>query len=285
LSGSWLANGKDVDVQKAFKVFQLDSRLDHLLKIIEIGMRFAEDESALPSLLEGNQGSAPDTVGGMTLLTNNANSVLRRLVKQFDDQLTDRHITRYFNWHMQHSENEAIKGDFQIDARGSSVLMVRDLQKQALMASGQFVLHPQLAAFHKNKGYDWLRTMYESNHITPDSILEPEDKIPGIIERMDKAASQQPQDPRIAVAQITSQVKGAELKQDADNAERDRQHDLQMAQLKHQTAMLDYANKSNQTLETIKARLAEVALKEQGSNQRQARELQHAATSESGMGI
>lgn len=281
----WLANGKDIDVNKAFRVFQLDSRLDHLLKIIEVGMRFAEDESSLPSLLEGNQGSAPDTVGGMTLLTNNANSVLRRLVKEFDDNITDRHITRYYNWHMQHSEDMSIKGDFQVDARGSSVLMVRDLQKQALMASGQFVLHPQLGPFHKRKGYDWLRSMYEANHITPDSILEGDDKIDGIIERMEKAASQQPQDPRIAAAQIKAAVDRQELQIDQQEGQAQRQHEIQMANLKYQTAMLDYATKSNQSLEQIKARLAEVTIKEQGADRRQERELAHAVSSPTGMGI
>ena len=64
---------------------------------------------------------------------NNATSVLRRLAKRFDDYMTRPHIQRYFDWMMVYSDDESIKGDFEIDVRASSALVERDAQQQFLL--------------------------------------------------------------------------------------------------------------------------------------------------------
>lgn len=87
----------------------------------------------MPAMLQGIRGDAPETLGGMQMQNNNASSVLRRLAKRFDDYVTEPHITRYYEWMMQHSEREEIKGDFQIDVRASSALVERDAQQQFLL--------------------------------------------------------------------------------------------------------------------------------------------------------
>ena len=75
-------------------------------------------------MLQGSQGGVtPDTVGGMQMLLNNTNVVLRRLVKNFDDMVTKPHIRRYYDYNMAYNENEEVKGDFNILARGSSALL------------------------------------------------------------------------------------------------------------------------------------------------------------------
>ena len=64
---------------------------------------------------------------------NNATSVLRRLAKRFDDYVTRPHIQRYFDWMMAYSDDESIKGDFDIEVRASSALVERDAQQQFLL--------------------------------------------------------------------------------------------------------------------------------------------------------
>jgi hypothetical protein len=70
-----------------------------------------EDSTGLPMLLQGQLGKAPDTVGGMTMLNNNASAVLRRLARTFDDCVTEPHIRRYYAWLLQYGEDDE-KGDF-----------------------------------------------------------------------------------------------------------------------------------------------------------------------------
>lgn len=269
----WYANEEVGDIRQAFATFQFQTRMEELLKIIEWAGKFSEDESSMPALMEGNQGAAPDTVGGMTLLMNNANTVLRRLVKMYDDQITDPHVSRYYDWHMTYNEDESIKGDYQIDARGSSVLLIRDIQKQSLIQIGNYVVAPQFAPFHKRGGYDWLRTMYEANHIQPDEVLEPDDQIDGILKRIAEQANQQPQDPRIAVAQMKQEFDAFRLKAEQDEAQRQRAHDEKMKTLDVQMKLAEHAAKRGISLEQAKKELAALTIKENAATARQEREL------------
>lgn len=248
----WQAKDGTEDVQKAFQVHQVDSRVPHIMQVIDRALQFSEDESSMPAIMEGSQRQAPEQVGVANLLNNNANTVMRRLVKEIDDNITDSHITRYYDWNMQYNEDESIKGDYHVDARGTSVLLVRDGQRQILLQIGQFVLHPVLGRFHKRSGFDWLKAVYESNHVDYEGILIDDSEVEGILNQMAeeaKAAQEKPQDPRMAVAQLNAEVKSQELNIDKEENERQRQHDREMLQMKLNVEMMRYANEKNVTIE------------------------------------
>lgn len=152
VDGSWtLRPGKvwraetssDVpDVRGAFASFAVTSVQSELMNIINFALKMAEDTTGMPAMLQGIRGDAPNTLGGMQMQNNNATSVLRRLAKRFDDYMTRPHIQRYFDWMMAYSEDESIKGDFQIDVRASSALVERDAQQQFLMSLLQASANP-----------------------------------------------------------------------------------------------------------------------------------------------
>lgn len=132
---AWRAEpGADVqDVRKAFNSFVVPSVQNELMNIINFALKMAEDTTGMPAMLQGIRGDAPNTLGGMQMQNNNATSVLRRLAKRFDDYMTRPHIQRYFDWMMSYSDDESIKGDFEIDVRASSALVERDAQQQFLL--------------------------------------------------------------------------------------------------------------------------------------------------------
>lgn len=121
------------DVRAAFNAFVVPSVQTELMNIIQFALKMAEDTTGMPAMLQGIRGDAPNTLGGMQMQNNNATSVLRRLAKRFDDYMTKPHIQRYFDWMMQYSDDESIKGDFQIEVRASSALVERDAQQQFLL--------------------------------------------------------------------------------------------------------------------------------------------------------
>ncbi|WP_416406518.1 hypothetical protein RCH27_08520 [Paracidovorax citrulli] len=126
--------GADVpDVTKAFASFTVNSVQAELMNIINFALKMAEDTTGMPAMLQGIRGDAPNTLGGMQMQNNNATSVLRRLAKRFDDYMTRPHIQRYFDWMMTYSDDESIKGDFEIEVRASSALVERDAQQQFLL--------------------------------------------------------------------------------------------------------------------------------------------------------
>jgi hypothetical protein len=121
------------DVRGAFASFVVPSVQTELMNIINFALKMAEDTTGMPAMLQGIRGDAPNTLGGMQMQNNNATSVLRRLAKRFDDYVTRPHIQRYFDWMMTYSDDESIKGDFEIEVRASSALVERDAQQQFLM--------------------------------------------------------------------------------------------------------------------------------------------------------
>lgn len=121
------------DVRAAFSAFVVPSVQAELMNIINFCLKMAEDTTGMPAMLQGIRGDAPNTLGGMQMQNNNATSVLRRLAKRFDDYVTRPHIQRYFDWMMSYSDDESIKGDFEIEVRASSALVERDAQQQFLL--------------------------------------------------------------------------------------------------------------------------------------------------------
>lgn len=203
----WLAKDELDDVSKAFSVFEFNSHLNELLAIANAAMQFADGEANMPQLMGGEKGTAPETVGGMVMLYNNANTVLRQRVKLFDDGITRPHISRYYDWKMANDPDPKIKGDFEVDARGSTALIERDIQNQALLNLANITNNARYAPHLRER--DELKAILKAFKINPEEIMKPEDQV----EQEQAAAAEQgaPQDPRVASAQIKAEVDMAKI--------------------------------------------------------------------------
>lgn len=139
----WYAADDTVDVNRVFAQFSIDSHQAELDNILQLAIRFADDVTQLPLLMQGDQ--APhitQTAQGMSLLYNASTVVLRRTIKFYDDYVTVPLIKRFYEWNMQFNPKESIKGDFKIIARGSSTLLDKEQQSQALDMAMQFASTP-----------------------------------------------------------------------------------------------------------------------------------------------
>jgi len=225
----------------------------------------------------GQIGPAAETVGGMTLLANNASTVLRRMARTFDDCITEPHIRRYYEWLMVYGEDEETKGDFVVDARGSSALVERDLQNQAVMQMAQLVMNP---AFGINP-QKWFEEACRVQRLDPKRFTFSEEEK---AQQQQAAAQQQPATaPQVEAAkikaevdmqkaQISAEVQQMRIKTDTDRdvayvqaqGNRDSiqaQAKMQELELKRELAMLEYANANQIQLTEVKARLAETGMK------------------------
>ena len=203
----WLAKDDLADVRQAFSVFEFNSHLQELLSIAQAAMQFADMESGMPQIMGGEQGSAPETVGGMVMLYNNANAVLRQRVKLYDDAVTRPHISRYYDWKMANDPDPDIKGDFEVDARGSTALIERDIQNQALLNLANITNNPRYIPHLKER--EELKAILKAFKVNPEELLKPEDQVAQ--EQQAQAEQGAPQDPRIAAAQIKAQVDMAKI--------------------------------------------------------------------------
>lgn len=203
----WLAKDDMEDVRQAFSVFEFNSHLQELLAIAQAAMQFADMESSMPQIMGGEQGSAPETVGGMVMLFNNANGVLRQRVKLYDDYITKPHLARYYDWKMANDPDPKIKGDFEIDARGSTALIERDIQNQALLNLANITNNPRYIPHLKER--EELKAILKAFKVNPEEMMKPEDQVK---QEMEAQAQQgAPADPRIAVAEMNMQAKTMDI--------------------------------------------------------------------------
>ena len=259
-------NGSARTVQEAMAVFSIPSNQAELANIIEFGLRMADEVTGLPLLLQGERGSSPDTVGGMQMLMQSASIVLKRLAKQFDDKYIRPQLRAWYDWNMQHSDNQAIKGDLQIDARGASELAARDQANQFLMIAGQLVANPQFGINPKKL----FAEMAQANHYDPRKIQYSEEEIKQMQE-------QQPAPPpQIAVAQMRSQDADKEREFKAAEAEKERQFEMLMSQFEAQIKQAEAEGHKELSIADIRARLADSAMKARNQQQLLAAELVHA---------
>lgn len=258
--------GNARSAQEAMAVFTIPTMQAEISNIIEFGLRMADEVSGLPLLMQGERGSAPETVGGMQMLMQSASIVLKRLAKQFDDYYTRPALRAWYNWNMQHSDDEAIKGDLQIDARGASELAARDQANQFLMVAGQFVANPAFGIDPKKL----FKEMAGANHFDARKIQFTDEEI--------QQQQQQPPapPPQVAVAQIRAESEQAKLQFEAQENEKDRQFEAYMAQLDAELKQMEASGQQQISVANMRAKLADSAMKERSKQQLLAAELVHA---------
>lgn len=263
----WLFNGgPDESVSDAFTQVEFEMHQSELQNIINLGAQLADAETATPMITQGEQGSAPETVGGMQMLLNSANVVLRRLVKQFDDYVTKRHIRRYYDYNMAYNPDDKIKGDMEVDARGSSALLVRDIQNQAftnLLAAGSNPIYGKYIDPKK-----LFEKALAAQHVQPQDVMKSDDQIKAEEEAQ---AKNPPMDPRIQAAMITAQGRAAESKARAEGdlseiglrreiANQNATYQMERLTMERELALLKYATDQQITLDQAKKDLAIAAM-------------------------
>ncbi|MFT6773586.1 MAG: hypothetical protein ACJA1L_001296 [Paracoccaceae bacterium] len=189
----WLRNGEmSLSNAKPFDQFQVNSALGEMLAIVDRLTKVLDEVSGNPAFAEGDQGAGvTKTAQGMALLTSAGNIVFRKIVKQFDDDVPATLIRRFVDWNMQFSDREEIKGDHTIIARGSSVLLVREMHAQNLIAmADRYGTHPVFGPMLRDGGLPLLRQIVKAHMLTADEILLTDDEFKKLLKDMAEQADE-----------------------------------------------------------------------------------------------
>ncbi len=131
----WYRSGGD-EAYSAIKVHKVPSNGNDLIQIITMVRNFIDDETNLPSLISGQplEGGVPgsETASGMSMLMGAAQIVIKSVVKNIDDYLVKPLINSYYNFNMEWSNDDNIKGDMKIEAFGSSILVSKEIQSRQM---------------------------------------------------------------------------------------------------------------------------------------------------------
>lgn len=169
------------------------------------------------------------------MLMNSANTLFRRVVKNWDDDVTTRMIRAYYDWNMQFSDKQDIKGDYEVKARGTSVLLVREIQSQNLMVLAERMTgHPILGDLIKPEVV--ARMLVRSMMLDPADVVRSDEEV-----KLVQASRQQAPNPEVIRAK--SMLQAAQIKAETD---------IQVAQMNYDREMMSLAQRHNMELDKLK---------------------------------
>lgn len=172
----WLREGGD-SLAPLLRVHNLQSVSAELVEIIGMFRRFIDEETNLPTIFSGSKqpGGGRDTASGTKLLMTAANVVSRSIVKNIDKYAISPFITKLYNFNMQWSDDEEIKGDMKINAKGSSILMAQEVQATQMINMLNITNNPTDLQITKRDSM--LRKVAENSGINPDEVVKTKEEI------------------------------------------------------------------------------------------------------------
>ncbi len=234
----------------AIEVVQVPNNLAQLMQVMEVARKLADEEGMMPTIARGEQGShVTQTKGGMAMLMNSNNIIKRLAVKNWDDYVTVPNIQRMFDWNMEFNPDDTIKGDMKIVARGSSTLLIREMQAPNAAAIAQtWTVHPKLGPMVRERR---LAEIALKTNMMPADILKSEDEL-----KQEEMNRQPPPDPEMEKLKVQLQI-----------AQIDAQSRKDVANMNMETAMMRLAAEQKMTVEELRTRL-DIARQKSASDER-----------------
>lgn len=250
---NYAEDGDIDDVRKAFAFIEVPMKQVELANIIQMGLKWMEESTNMPMLLQGQQGTAPDRVGIVQILNQNASEFLRDLGSSYDDDVSEPHGGRYYDWLLQYGPDDE-KGEFVLDTRGASVNVERMLQDQELLKALQMSLNP---VFKKDPA-KFMDEYLASRHFDPEKFAYSDQDWQKVVEGMSRG------DPRVAVEQMKLQYADQQQQReqafDASENEKDRQSKAFIAMIDEQIASAEIGSVEAQVLAKMKTELAKTTI-------------------------
>lgn len=230
----WHMKDKTRSVHDVFGSHEISSHQAELANIFQVAKQIADDETSVPLVVQGESSNHAQTATGMSLLNNNANIILRRNIKVWDDNVTRPLLQRFYDWNMQFSEKDEIKGDFKIDARGSTALMEKEIQMQNMAGIMQISQSPAFAPITKFP--ELYRMALKHLHIPTGDVVMTDDEI----KEAQEARAKQPQQPEDPIAAATLEFKKQQQKDSNQHKQMDQQIKQKQLAIEEMRSKLDY---------------------------------------------
>lgn len=195
------------DMQKAIQMWNVPAEIQGGLAMSEFFQNFGDEVSA-PRFMQGSSQvkGAGETASGLSMLMGAVNVNLKDLVKDYDDNITAPFIEALYHWNMNFSQDPSIMGDFEIEARGSTALMAREIRSQKLLQAMQVTESPRFAP--RCDDDKLLRELFKSIEVDVD-LLKPKDQFQA--EQRQQMAAQAAEVAKAQVTEIMNEMRARGL--------------------------------------------------------------------------
>lgn len=198
----------------------MDVHIDQLMALFKMSNELIDQETQMPLIAQGEGHNAVNqTAQGTAMMLNAANTALRRHVKRFDDQITKPFIRMLYDYNMQYHNDDSVKGDYEVVARGTSALLEKEQQTQGMLQLWQMAENPLMKPWIDPEGL--VKEMAKLMRL-PKSVLKNKDQV-----EADAQNNPPQQDPRVAIENGKLELAKAEL----EMKQGDQQQNMALAKL------------------------------------------------------
>jgi hypothetical protein len=248
----WLLTDPTAKIGDALEFFNVPNTIPNIMPILQLARELAEEESAtLASPTQSPDNS--DTATGELIMRHASNTNLDFAAEEWDDQITEKTIRRYYAWNMQYNDKEEIKGTFVVDVKSSSEyknkqMYIRDLERLQMETSQ----NPNMAMVINTD--ELVKARLALMHLPSNKIIKSDEEIA----QAQQAAQNRP-DPNMMKLQIEAQqvqIDAGRLELDKAQAQFEMQHKTQLAQMEQEEKMgANQARMAEAQASVLKARL------------------------------
>lgn len=174
----WLRSGSGADATApAIRVNPVPSHTNEFLAMNEVLEKYGDEVTTIPRYMWGDNpgGGAGRTASGLSMMLGSANITIKDQVKNFDNGITKPFIAAMYHWNMQFNEDETIKGDFGVNAQGSSSLIAKEVYSNSLMQLANIAGSPQYANLIKPANI--LRSIVEVLDLDTKDLIKSDQEI------------------------------------------------------------------------------------------------------------
>lgn len=202
--------------QPAVRSIELPSRLSDLAGMADRFENNADEVTAIPRYMSGeNVGSgAAGTASGMSMLMGAANIVIKDLISAWDEGVTRPFLTALYRWNMQFHKDGAIKGDFDVKARGTASLVAKEVRARQLNEFAAMTANPMDAPYIKRDKLNRMRA--EANEL--GDVVKTEDEVNEEANNPQVQMQAQLAQAQAQLAMQELQARGAKMMADAELA-------------------------------------------------------------------
>ena len=275
----WFMTEYGANVNDAMQFVNVPTQQDSIAAVIEMGMQFADIESSIPQIQQGEVPQGNNTLGGLAMVMTNSHIIQQRLSERWDDYINIPIVDRFYHYEMQYGDDSGVKGDYEVMAGGATERIDKQVKAQDLeRIMGMAGSNPEfMAQIDVGEAFrEWVATTRSGN------ILKSREQIEADAAEAAQAQANQP-DPELIEAQARAeQAKAAnakiELDRESDAADRDLRAQiaeatvdkesreivarseenkikLQIAQMQRELALMKMANEQGKTEAEIAANM------------------------------
>ena len=124
--------------------FQPQSNAAELLGVYEKFVQIADDVSAIPRYMTGNEriGGAGRTASGLAMMLGNASKVLQDVIRTIDDDVLFDTIQSIYDYVLLTTDDPSLRGDAQVKIRGVTVAIQREAERMRQIEFLQYTANP-----------------------------------------------------------------------------------------------------------------------------------------------